>query len=40
MVDLMYDLPEQPKPGKYVIDKKIVENKSEFFLPKLRKESA
>ena len=40
MVDLMYDLPEQPKPGKYVIDENMVENDSDLFLHKLRKESA
>jgi len=40
MVDLMYELPDQPKPGKYVIDEKAMENTAELFLPKIRKESA
>ncbi|HPS55651.1 MAG TPA: hypothetical protein PLP05_08635, partial [Sedimentisphaerales bacterium] len=40
MVDLMYELPDQPKPGKYVIDEEDIKNKTEFFLPKLKKESA
>lgn len=31
MVDLMYQLPEQPKPGKYVITKEIVQGKEQLF---------
>ncbi|MFA6186815.1 MAG: ATP-dependent Clp protease ATP-binding subunit ClpX [Phycisphaerae bacterium] len=42
MLDLMYRLPEEPKPGKYVINKDIVEGKEDFFAAnqKTRKESA
>ena len=34
MVDLMYQLPEEPKPGKYVITKEMVEGKAHerFYL--------
>ena len=39
MVDLMYNLPEQPKPGKYVVTKEIVEGQQDLFVP-ARKESA
>ena len=31
MVDLMYQLPEEPKPVKYVITRDIVEGKAELF---------
>jgi ATP-dependent Clp protease ATP-binding subunit ClpX len=31
MVDLMYQLPEEPKPAKYVITRDIVEGKAELF---------
>ena len=42
MVDLMYQLPEEPKPGKYVITKEVVEGKTRLFASKKRtkKESA
>jgi ATP-dependent Clp protease ATP-binding subunit ClpX len=42
MVDLMYKLPEEPKPAKYVITRDIVERKAELFTAKKRakKESA
>ncbi|MHC4630847.1 MAG: ATP-dependent Clp protease ATP-binding subunit ClpX [Planctomycetota bacterium] len=42
MVDLMYQLPEEPKPAKYVITSDIVERKAELFTAKKRakKESA
>ncbi len=42
MVDLMYQLPEEPKPAKYVITGDIVERKAELFTAKKRakKESA
>jgi len=42
MVDLMYQLPEEPKPAKYVITRDIVEGKAELFTAKQRakKESA
>jgi ATP-dependent Clp protease ATP-binding subunit ClpX len=42
MVDLMYHLPEEPKPAKYVITRDIVEGKAELFTAKQRakKESA
>ncbi|MHC4488926.1 MAG: ATP-dependent Clp protease ATP-binding subunit ClpX [Planctomycetota bacterium] len=42
MVDLMYQLPEEPKPAKYVITRDIVERKAELFTAKKRakKESA
>jgi len=42
MVDLMYQLPEEPKPAKYVINGNIVEGKAELFTAKQRakKESA
>jgi ATP-dependent Clp protease ATP-binding subunit ClpX len=42
MIDLMYHLPEEPKPGKYLITKDIVEGKTDFFVPnrQMRKESA
>jgi len=31
MVDLMYRLPEQPKPGKYVITEDIIEGNVDLF---------
>jgi ATP-dependent Clp protease ATP-binding subunit ClpX len=31
MIDIMYDLPDEPKPGKYLITKEIVEGKVDFF---------
>ena len=34
MIDLMYQLPEEPKPGKYVITRDIVENKANLFSQK------
>lgn len=42
MVDLMYQLPEDPKPAKYVITRDIVEGKAALFSARqiLRKESA
>jgi ATP-dependent Clp protease ATP-binding subunit ClpX len=42
MVDLMYQLPEETKPAKYVITRDIVEGKAELFTAKQRakKESA
>jgi len=42
MVDLMYQLPEEPKPVKYVITRDIVEGKAELFTAKrkAKKESA
>jgi len=42
MVDLMYQLPEEPKPAKYKITRDIVEGKTELFTQKkkARKESA
>jgi len=42
MVDLMYQLPEETKPAKYVITRAIVEGKAELFTArqKLKKESA
>jgi len=42
MVDLMYRLPEEPKPAKYVITRDIVEGKVELFSAKqkAKKESA
>lgn len=42
MVDLMYQLPEEPKPAKYVITRDIVEGKAELFTAKqkTKKESA
>ncbi len=42
MVDLMYQLPEEPKPAKYVITGDIIERKAELFTAKKRakKESA
>ena len=42
MVDLMYQLPEEPKPAKYVITCDIVEGKAELFTArqKAKKESA
>ena len=41
MINLMYRLPEEPKPGKYVITKDIVEGKADLFeSEKVRKESA
>jgi len=42
MVDLMYQLPEEPKPAKYVITRDIVEGKADLFTArqKAKKESA
>ena len=42
MVDLMYQLPEEPKPAKYVITRDIVEGKTKLFpvKRKAKKESA
>jgi len=42
MIDLMYQLPEEPKPAKYVITRDIVEGKAELFTvkQKAKKESA
>jgi ATP-dependent Clp protease ATP-binding subunit ClpX len=42
MIDLMYKLPEESKPGKYVITRDIVEGKAELFTArqKAKKESA
>jgi ATP-dependent Clp protease ATP-binding subunit ClpX len=42
MIDLMYQLPEEPKPTKYVITRDIVEGKAELFTAKqkTKKESA
>jgi ATP-dependent Clp protease ATP-binding subunit ClpX len=42
MIDLMYHLPEEPKPGKYLITKDIVEGKFDLFTAnrQVRKESA
>ncbi len=31
MIDLMYHLPEQPKPGKYIITEQIVQGKADLF---------
>jgi ATP-dependent Clp protease ATP-binding subunit ClpX len=42
MIDLMYQLPEEPKPAKYVITREIVERKADLFTAKqkAKKESA
>jgi len=42
MVDLMYQLPDEPKPAKYVITRNIVEGKAKLFTArkKVKKESA
>jgi len=42
MVDLMYRLPEEPKPGKYIITPEVVEGKVNLFeqARKVKKESA
>ena len=42
MIDLMYQLPEEPKPAKYVINRDIVEGKAELLTAKqtTKKESA
>jgi ATP-dependent Clp protease ATP-binding subunit ClpX len=42
MIDLMYKLPEEAKPGKYVITRDVVEGKAELFASeqKAKKESA
>jgi len=42
MMDLMYQLPEEPKPGKYIITREIVEGKADLTAAKkhARKESA
>ena len=42
MIDLMYQLPEEPKPAKYIITDEIVERKADLFTAKekAKKESA
>ncbi len=40
MVDIMYRLPEEPKPGKYVITREIVEDKADLFEQQKKRESA
>jgi ATP-dependent Clp protease ATP-binding subunit ClpX len=42
MIDLMYQLPEEPKPAKYIITPEIVERKADLFTAKqkAKKESA
>jgi len=42
MIDLMYELPERPKPAKYAVTKQIVQGKAHLFEKKLpaKKESA
>jgi ATP-dependent Clp protease ATP-binding subunit ClpX len=42
MIDLMYRLPEEPKPGKYVVTKDVVDGKADLFASAktARKESA
>jgi ATP-dependent Clp protease ATP-binding subunit ClpX len=42
MIDLMYQLPEESKPAKYVINRDIVEGKAELLTAKqkTKKESA
>ena len=42
MIDLMYQLPDEPKPTRYVITRDIVEGKAELFTAKreMKKESA
>ena len=42
MIDLMYQLPEEPKPAKYIITRDIVEGKAELFTAKqsAKRESA
>ena len=42
MIDLMYRLPEEPKPGKYVVTKDVVDGQADLFDPAktARKESA
>lgn len=42
MIDLMYQLPEEPKPASYVITRDVVEGKADLFStkPKAKKESA
>ena len=42
MIELMYELPEESKPAKYVINRDIVEGKAELFTAKqkTKKESA
>jgi ATP-dependent Clp protease ATP-binding subunit ClpX len=42
MIDLMYQLPEEPKPAKYIITREIVERKADLFTAKqkAKKESA
>ncbi|UCC98301.1 MAG: ATP-dependent Clp protease ATP-binding subunit ClpX [Phycisphaerales bacterium] len=42
MVDMMYQLPEEPKPGRYVITRDIVERRAELLTAKqkVKKESA
>jgi ATP-dependent Clp protease ATP-binding subunit ClpX len=42
MVDLMYQLPEEPKPAKYIITRDVVERKADLFAVKqaTKKESA
>ena len=42
MIDLMYRLPEEPKPGNYVITKEVVEGEADLFSAEeeTKKESA
>jgi ATP-dependent Clp protease ATP-binding subunit ClpX len=42
MIDLMYQLPEEQKPARYVITRDIVEGKADLFtaIQKAKKESA
>jgi hypothetical protein len=42
MIDLMYQLPEEPRGAKYVITREIVEGKADLFTAKqkAKKESA
>ncbi len=40
MIDLMYRLPEEPKPGKYLITKDVVEGKVDLFERPAKRESA
>ena len=40
MIELMYRLPEEPKPGKYTITKDIIERKVDLFEGDKKKESA
>jgi len=42
MIDLMYRLPEEPKPRRYVVTREVIEGKADLFAekPKAKKESA